>query len=811
MNSKINNSLVNLEYSILKKWEDINILKCISEKMENDEEWKFLDGPPFATGLPHYGHILVSIIKRIDTIYKMMNGYKIDLRIGWDTHGVPIEMLVNNILKISSRKEIEDFGIDQYNTICRNQVLKCASDWKNMFKRIGRFADTDNTYMTMDKNFMESVWWIFSQLYKKNFIYQAYKIMPYSTVCQTPFSNFEANQNYLEVEDPSIIVSFKLKNENKYFLAMTTTPWTLPSNMALCLNPNMYYVEAEYKDKIYIVSEKYAINKEMKIIKKMKGFDLSDIEYEEPIKTNNEKYIFTRKTLLDSYIKDTDDNPAIVHLSPAYGEDDFRICIQNKLCDSKNSKKNILDPINEEGKFIETDFKGFYFKDADKKIIEILKEKNLLFENKKIKHSYPYCWRSNTPLIYKLVSSWFIDVKKIKNVLITRNTQINWIPNFIGEKKFHNMLECLEDWCIGRTRIWGTPIPIWISDDGQEIICIESTKHLEELTGIVVKDLHREHIDNIKIPSSKNKGFLKRIDEVFDCWFESGSMPFAQNHYPFSGKDIFDKEYIADFITESTDQTRGWFYTLLVLSTALMDKIPFKNVIVTGIINGKDGKKMSKSKGNYPDPNIVLDKYGADSISLYFMSSPVVKAESINFNETNIQNITSRIITPYLNILKFCIEKLNIYTLRTGKNINTFNYNNLTNIIDKWIINETAKVIKKVNLEMNNYQLNHVYDALCVYIDQLSNWYLKLNREILKGPFSSLTSDQDQWEQSLSVLKTILLDLTILLTPFTPFIAEHGYLKLGKEKSVFLEKYPKWDNFIIDDQLILVIYENNVS
>lgn len=835
---KDNHSIVDIEQNILKKW---NAENTFLESMNNTKKgslYSFYDGPPFATGSPHYGHILAGTIKDVIGRRKTMEGYYVERRAGWDCHGVPIEMLIQKKLGISSKKDIEEFGISNFNDECRKIVMQCSDEWKTKMTRLGRWIDFDNDYKTLDNNYMESVWWVFSELYKKGLIYRGYKVMPYSCAMSTCLSNFEAGLNYKECVDPSIVVHFPLTNSSRILLAWTTTPWTLPSNIALCTSSNLELVEVYLynkegidESKSYIASENYFkiyfnINNKKKdnkclykIIKKLKGSDISGLEYE-PLfnfyvgKVNKNAF----KVQLDDYVKD-DTGTGIVHQAPAFGEDDNRVCKENGLIDKECN--GMPCPVDDEGCYnFDTndilknllhmkDINGKFVKDCDKVIIKQIAEDNRLFDCKWEKHNYPFCWRTDTPLIYKAVSSWYVNVEKIKDKLINNNNKTRWVPSFVQEKRFHNWLEDAKDWAISRSRYWGTPIPIWTNDDFSEIVIINSINELEKRSGVKITDLHREHIDKITIPSEKGDKELKRITETFDCWFESGSMPYGQAHYPFENKEEFEKSFPADFISEGLDQTRGWFYTLMVLSTALFDKPAFKNVIVNGMLLATkrlpDGQKvvekMSKSKKNYTDPMDIVNIYGADALRMYLLSSPAVKANPLAFEDDGVHNIVKDILIPLTNSYKFFVECWTMYTKNNKVDINNLclTNNNQLNILDKWILSYTKSTIKDIEEDINNYQLDFVIRKFKNFVEKLNNIYIRLNRERLKGK-------TDNPLEPLQVLFTVLYNFILLLAPFAPFNSEFFYdnlkiLLLNYKQSIHFCSVPDMNYINIDKQL----------
>jgi len=772
------------EADILKFWNENKLFEKSLELSKDKPKYVFYDGPPFATGLPHYGHIVASTIKDIIGRYKTQTGYYVERVFGWDTHGLPIEFEIEKRLKIKTKEEILNFGIENYNNECRKIVLKFRDEWRETINRLGRWVDFDNDYKTMDISFMESVWWVFKELFNKDLVYRGVKVMPYSNSCTTPLSNFEATSNYKDTVDPSITVKFKIIDidfPETYFLVWTTTPWTLPSNLAICVNPNFtYYIVESSRDKNnYVIAKDCLQNyfkkrEDYKIVKSISGKDLKDKQYEPMFDYFYNKFKHVAfKIITDNYVE-SNNGTGLVHIAPAFGKDDFRISLENNIIDKVDKLPPC--PLDDNGRFLDiiTNFKGLYIKDADSLIIDNLIERGLIFTKRREKHSYPFCWRSNTPLINKTIPCWFIQVEKIKDKIIKNNKLTSWVPKNIRDNKFGKWLENSIDWCVSRNRYWGTPIPIWTSDDFEEIICIGSIEELEllaELPKGSIKDLHRHSIDNITIKSKKGKGLLHRITEVFDCWFESGSMPYAQHGYPKCDKNIRDI-FPADFIAEGTDQTRGWFYTLMVLSTALFDKPAFKNVIVNGLVLAEDGEKMSKSKQNYPPVNNIFDKYGADAVRLYLTDGPVVKAGDLKFKEKDIKTINKNVMILMNNMVKYLLQMIDLYEKNlttTFSPINIAENSDLVqNPIDYWILEYTNKFIVDMHDDMSKYELFHVVDRITNLIDKLSRWYLKLS----KNRFS------DNDHIALSVLYYCLYNIIVTISPFTPFLSEIIYQKL---------------------------------
>jgi len=798
-------NFADIEEEICKKWKEENSFHQQNKLAEErgDDEFVFFDGPPFATGLPHYGHILAGTIKDTVTRYAAMTGKKVTRRAGWDCHGLPVEQEINKMLNIKFRDQVFEMGIDKYNDKCRSIVSRYTKEWESTVTRLGRWIDFENDYKTMDLSFMESVWWVFSQLWEKDMVYQGFKVMPYSTGCSTVLSNSEASSNYKDVSDPAVVVAFPIIGDADFegvsFIAWTTTPWTLPSNLALCVNPKIEYIQILDKktNNRYIMAKSRlsqiypAMNKKKwkpkmadelyTIEKTMLGADLKGKRYQPLFDyfVGPEAYF---QVLADAYVTD-DAGTGVVHQAPAFGEDDFRVCMANGIIEKG---VDFPCPVDADGLFTEevTIAKGVHVKEADNTLIADIKERGRLVQKDMLMHSYPFCWRSNTPLIYKTVTSWFIKVEKIRDQIVDHNTNVRWVPEHVGKVRFHNWLKDARDWAVSRSRFWGTPLPIWTNEDGSEMICISSIAQLEELTGEKVTDLHREFVDKLEIPSQKNPGGppLKRVDEVFDCWFESGSMPYAQKHYPFENKEAFENGFPADFIAEGLDQTRGWFYTLMVLSTALFGKQAMNNVIVNGLVLAEDGKKMSKSLKNYPDPTIVINKYGADALRMYLINSPVVRAEELKFKEAGVLGVVKEMFLPCYNAFRFFLQNLERWESDSGRTFvpSLDTVKSTTNPTDIWISAATQGLIKFVRQEMDAYRLYTVLPALVTYVTQLTNWYVRLNRDRLKGLEGDASEAETEAEVGLQVLYDVLLDVTVVLGPFTPFLSEFFYQHLRK-------------------------------
>ncbi|XP_065830323.1 isoleucine--tRNA ligase, cytoplasmic-like [Oscarella lobularis] len=770
------------EKKILALWKELDAFRNCLKQSKGKPRYTFYDGPPFATGLPHYGHILAGTIKDIVTRYAHQTGHHVERRFGWDCHGLPVEYEIDKTLGITGPDDVKKMGIEKYNSECRKIVMRYSKEWEFIVSRLGRWIDFENDYKTLYPWFMETVWWVFKQLFDKGLVYRGFKVMPYSTACSTPLSNFESNQNYKDVTDPAVIVSFPLdESPDVSIIAWTTTPWTLPSNLAVCVHPTLTYVKVKDKStgRIYIMMEKrlealFKHEDEYEVLKRFQGKELEGKSYE-PLFPYFAKFkeegAFV--VLTDTYVTE-ESGTGIVHQAPAFGEDDYRIAIAKGVI--KKGQK-LPCPVDDTGKFTSevTHFAGNHVKDADKFIVKHLKENGRLVHSGTYKHSYPFCWRSETPLIYKAVPSWFIQVEKIVDQLLANNKKCYWVPEFVREKRFHNWLESAHDWAVSRNRYWGTPIPIWISDDFEEVVCVGSIDELEKLSGVRIKDLHRETVDSITIPSTTGRGELKRISEVFDCWFESGSMPYAQTHYPFEHKREFESAFPADFIAEGVDQTRGWFYTLLVISTALFAKPPYKNLIVNGLVLASDGRKMSKRLKNYPDPQQVVDKYGADALRLYLINSPVVRAETLRFKEAGVKDVVKDVFLPWYNAFRFLLQNVERFERENGSKFKYNESETLTseNYMDKWIVSFAQSLVKFMKEEMAAYRLYTVVPRLVKFIDMLTNWYVRSNRKRIKGE----TTNEDCLS-SLQTLFDVLYTMIRIMAPFTPFLTELLYQNL---------------------------------
>lgn len=791
-------SFVETEKKILNFWNENKIFEKSLEQTKNNDPYIFYDGPPFATGLPHHGHLVASTLKDIVPRFFTMKGKYVSRRWGWDTHGLPIEQQIDKKFGMSANDYVEKHGVKAYCDACREIVLTYVAQWEKTINRIGRWCDFENDYKTMDLDFMESVWWVFKQCWDKGLIYQGNKIVPYSAALETGLSNFEATSNYQDVQDPAVTVLFKIKDQEGYFSAWTTTPWTLPSNLGLIVNKEIDYVFVHEKTrdiKFWIAKarlEAYAKGNEFEELKECKGADLVGTEYE-PLFPYfaNERENGAFKVLSDDYVT-TSDGTGIVHSAPAFGEDDNRVMKEHGVT-------AIVSPLNSKAEFTEevSDFAGKFIKDADKEITKALKERGQLFHQSVLVHSYPFCPRTDTPLIYMAMPQWYLSVDTVKDKMLNANAQINWVPGHIKEGRFGKWLEGARDWAISRNRYWGTPLPIWINEETGNSVCIGSIEELKKYTGIEVKDLHRETVDEITFSIDSEAGIYKRIPEVFDCWFESGSMPYAQIHYPFENKEVFEKGFPAEFIAEGLDQTRGWFYTLTVLSAALFDKPAFKNVIVNGMVMAADGKKMSKRLQNYTAPDVLMESFGADALRLTLITSGLVKGEELKFTDDGVKDMVRRALLPWYNSFKFFHTYASVDGWSAKENLK---YGD--NILDKWVLSKLQTLVKNVTHEMENYRLYNVVPQLFTFIEDLTNWYIRLNRRrFWEG--KELT---DEKCHAYSTLYTALKELSKVMAPFAPFLSEHIFQELktyGEEakESVHLESYPVFDESRIDTAL----------
>lgn len=804
-----NFSFVENEEQVLKLWKERKVYQEIVSQNAHGNIFNANDGPVFCSSpFLHTGHMHIAFMKNIVLNFQQMHGLNVLNKIGYDVHGLPTEQAVGKLLNIFTKPQVNEYGLAKYNKVCRDTINQYAGSWQPLYDRIARFVDFSNEYKTMDLNYMESVWWAFKQLWNKGLVYQGFRVMPYSTACGTPLSNFEASGDdiYKEVHDPAVFVKFKVKSkDNYYFVAWTTTPWTLPSNLALACHPNMKYVVLQDKktNENYIMAEscirnlytppkQSAMQQDVpyKILSTHLGKEFDGWEYE-PILPYYAHRTF--KIILCDYV-DGGSGSGIVHTSPGHGEEDFNACIKLRVVTEKEVGQYC--PVDDYGLFTDpvTDYKGIHVLECNDKIIQRLKQENKLLKKESIAHKYPHCWRTDTPLIYKAVSSFFIDVPKIRDQLIANNKKVRWVPEHIGTGRFHQWLENVRPWGVSRNRFFGTPIPVWISDDGEEMVCIGSIDELVTLANLSERpiDLHPEFINHIQIPSQKGKGMLKRTSDILDCWFESGSVPFAQYHYPFENTHMFDNvEFLSDFVCEGSDQVNKWFYTLMILSTAIFNKPAFKTVICNGLILAADGKKFAKRLGNCVDPNELINEYGADAMRLYLIGSPAAHADSFKFNKEDIAAIVRKYI-QWFNGYKFLLEHIIKYK-KDGNQFDINAYKSSTNMMDNWILSRIRTIIINIETEMKNYHVYKVVPEIMDFIEDLTNWYIKFNRNRLKGRVTPIEQNY-----SLSTLYHVIFTFSKIAAPFVPYLAETMYQQLKilydneKDKlSVHLCRYPK--------------------
>ena len=783
-----------MEEGVLRFWADDGTFEKSLARNRGKERYTFYDGPPFATGLPHYGHLLAGTIKDIVPRYQTMRGKYVERRFGWDTHGLPIEALAQEALGVAGAPEIKKLGVDKFNEQCRSMVLKYVSEWRKTVTRMGRWVDFDHDYKTMDFGFMESVWWVFKQLWEQGRVYRSHRIMPYSWKLSTPLSNFEAGSNYKDVQDPTVTVRTRLLDSlgkldglegTIYLLVWTTTPWTLPENLAMCVGADIDYVVVrdltDDSRPMYVMAKArlphiFKKPEQCEVVRELKGAEMKGWEYEPIFPYFADKRAEGAfRVLNDDYVT-TDDGVGIVHIAPAYGEDDFRVC--------KEAGMNaFVDPLDDACAFTDAipEYNGRFCKDCDKDIIKSLKAAGKLVHQATIVHSYPFCDRTDTPLIYRAIDAWYVRVEDLHERLAKNNATVHWTPDYVGEKRFGNWLEEARDWNISRNRFWGSCIPVWVNDDDpSDMICVGSAKELEELSGEKVTDLHKHFIDKIVI--KKDGKTYHRTPEVLDCWFESGSMPYAQQHY--MGENPVDEFFPADFIAEGLDQTRGWFYTLMVLGTCLFDKSPYRNVIVNGLVLAEDGKKMSKRLKNYPDPAKMLDTYGADAIRLYMIYSPVVRAENLKFSENGVKQLMRDLLIPWWNAYSFFVTYANV----DGFNDAEVVYPESPNVLDKWIVSSMETLIADVTAAMDAYDMQRSVRPFVKFVEDLTNWYIRRSRR----RFWKSQNDGDKL-CAYRTLRYVLVQLAKVAAPFTPFIAEEIYRNLkgaNDPESVHLCEFP---------------------
>ena len=771
---------VEVEKNILKFWEEDKTFEKSVHNRDGAAEFVFYDGPPFANGTPHYGHIMVSYVKDVVARFQTMNGKKVERRLGWDCHGLPAEMSAEKQLGVSGRKQIEEYGVEKFNDFCRSDVLKYSGIWVDMFKRIGRWVDFNHDYKTMDLAFMESVIHNFKELYDKGLVYEDYRVLPYSWAAETPLSNFEVNQGYQDKTDNAITVMFKLEN-GMNILVWTTTPWTLPSNLMLAVGKDIDYVVMEENGEKYILAEARlgAYKKQLEHAQKvgtMKGSELLGLSYEPMFPYFKDLKAKGAFKVLSGEFVSTEDGTGIVHIAPGFGQDDF------DACRAYDKDFPVVCPVDEAGKFTSEvpDYEGKQVFETNEPIMQLLKEKGILVKKEQYTHTYPFCWRTDTPLIYKAMSSWFVKVTDFRDEMVKNNQQINWVPEHIKDGRFGKWLEGARDWSISRNRFWGTPIPVWKSDNPKfpRIDVFGSIAEIKEKTGFDVKNLHKPYIDEVIYPNPDDPSgqtMMRRVGDVFDCWFESGSMPYAQIHYPFENKEWFEKHFPADFIVEAMDQTRGWFYTLTVLATALHNRPAFKNCICTGLLMAEGGQKLSKRLKNYPDPNEILESIGSDALRWFLVSSPVLKGGNLAVAQIPLWN-AFYFFTLYANAEEYQAKEIS----------------HSSEAIDNYILSKLKHLRNVVKTGIESYDVAQATNETASFMEVLNNWYIRRTRDRF-------------WEgdkQAFDTLYTVLVNLSKIIAPLMPFVSEYVYKTLTGEESVHLADYPSLAEIEEDADLV---------
>ena len=777
-------SFVDREKQVVDFWKENDIFKKSIENRDGKEVYTFFDGPPTANGKPHIGHVLTRVIKDLIPRYRTMKGYKVLRKAGWDTHGLPVELEVEKMLGISGKPQIENYGIEDFVKKCKDSVFTYQSEWEEMSDRVGYWADMENPYVTYHNDYIESVWWALKEIWDKDLLYKGHKIMPYCPRCGTSLSSHEVAQGYKDVKEASLIAKFILKGKDKeYILAWTTTPWTLPSNVALCVNPHETYVKVSVGEEKYILAKaliEKVIKDEYEIIEEYVGSDMVGMEYiplYDFAKPDGKAYY----VVCDDYVT-MDDGTGVVHIAPAFGEDDSRV--------GKKYGLPYVNLVNTQGKMVDavTPWKGMFVKDVDKHVIHELNEKGQLYDVINFEHSYPFCWRCDTPLLYYACDTWFIKMSEVRDRLLKNNETVNWIPDNIKHGRFGNFLENVIDWGLSRSRYWGTPLPIWECECGHKE-CIGSIAELKE-KGINVPDdieLHKPYVDDVHLKCSCCGKEMKRVPDVIDCWFDSGSMPFAQWHYPFENKELFEENFPADFISEAIDQTRGWFYTLIAISTLLFDKSPYKNVIVLGHVQDKNGQKMSKHKGNVVNPWDVLNKQGSDAARWYFYSNSAPWLPNRFFDEA-VSESQRKFLGTLWNTYAFYILYAEIDKFDPTKY--TLDKEKLT-LLDKWILSKLNNTIRSVDFYLENYKITEATRVIQEFTDELSNWYVRRSRERFWG--SELT---DEKITAYMTLYTVLVEFSKVCAPFIPFMTEQIYQNLvisvdkNAKESIHLGDFP---------------------
>lgn len=770
-------------------WEEIDLLHASIDTRKDQPSFVFYDGPPTANGRPGIHHVIARALKDAVCRYKTMQGYQVKRKAGWDTHGLPVEIEVEKRLSLDSKQAIEAYGIEAFNQQCRDSVFEYESVWRDQTKRMAYLIDLDNPYITLNNDYIESEWWILNKFFKEGYIYEGHKILPYCTRCGTGLASHEVAQGYQEIKTATVYVKFKRKDHDEYFLVWTTTPWTLASNVALTVNPKETYIKVSENNEVFYIEKNLApkvLGKEYEVLAEMTGKDLEYMEYEQlmPFVPADKKAFFV--TCAD-YVT-TDDGTGIVHTAPAFGEDDYNTGMRYNL--------PVLQPVDESGKYIMTPWVGKFVMDADPEIIDWLKENGKLYKKITMEHNYPHCWRCKTPLLYYAKPSWYIEMTKLKDQLVENNNTVNWFPPYVGEKRFGNWLENVNDWAISRSRYWGTPLNIWRCDCGH----MDTVASRQELADRAIEtidpltvELHRPYVDDIHLKCDKCGGTMTRVSDVIDCWFDSGAMPFAQHHYPFENKENFEELFPADYICEGIDQTRGWFYSLLAISTFVMGRAPYKNVLVNDLILDKEGKKMSKSRGNVLDSFALFDQYGADVVRWYlYYCSPAWMPTK--FDEEGLKEVDSKFFRTFKNVYNFFTLYANTDQIKaTDFYVNPEDRPEL----DRWMLSKLNGLIAGVTEELNVFDTMKAVRKIQEFVNEdLSNWYIRRSRRRFWG--SELTEDK---KSVYNTTYEVLVTVCQLAAPFAPYMTEEIYRNLTEDLSVHLSTFPVVNEKLIDKRV----------
>ncbi|QZY53794.1 isoleucine--tRNA ligase [Crassaminicella profunda] len=783
--------IAEVQNKISDAWDQNNLLDQCVETRKEGKPFVFFEGPPTANGRPGIHHVMARTLKDSVCRYKTMTGHQVKRKAGWDTHGLPVEIEVEKQLNLSDKQEIENYGLDKFNEKCRESVFSYERQWREMTRRMGYMIDLDNPYITLDNNYIESVWWILNKFFNEGYMYEGHKILPYCPRCGTGLASHEVAQGYKEIKSNTVIVAFKRKDVEEYFLAWTTTPWTLASNVALAVHPEVTYLKVNSKGNVFYVAQalaKRVLGEEFEVLEELKGKDLEHMEYEQlmPFIKPDKKAFFI--TLAD-YVT-TEDGTGIVHIAPAFGDDDYQLGRKYDL--------PVLQPVDEAGKYTATPWEGKFVMDpeVDVAIIKWLHAEGKLFKKEKVAHNYPHCWRCSTPLVYYAKPSWYIEMTKLKDKLIENNNTVNWYPDYVGEKRFGNWLENLNDWALSRNRYWGTPLPVWRCECGHT----SSVGSRKELVERAIEDidesieLHRPYVDDVHLKCEKCGGTMTRVTEVIDCWFDSGAMPYAQHHYPFENKEGFDEGlFPADFICEGIDQTRGWFYSLLAISTFVKGVSPYKNVLVNDLLLDKNGRKMSKSKGNTVDPFELFDKYGADVLRWYLLYVSPAWTPT-RFDLDGLKEVQSKFFGTIKNVYNF----FTLYANTDQINPKEFfvPYNERPEL-DQWILSKYNSLVREVESELKIYDLTKTVRKIQDFVNEdLSNWYIRRARRRFWA--TELTEDK---KAVYNTTYEILVGISKMVAPFAPFLSEEIYKKLTGESSVHLAYYPQVDEALINERV----------